>query len=774
MERRGGVQPRPEDKKNRLRRAAAAREDEARFLTLAEALPAAVILRRGDQMLYANQAATVLTGYPREELLKLAPFAAVHPEDLPLIREITLARQRGEEMPDPPEYRVLTKQGEVRWVERSARRITYAGEPAVVSIVWDITARKRAEEAVKESEEKFRSLAEALPVPILILQGQQVLYANQAVGKMHGIPRNELLKNFWQAIHPDDVPAIRERVASRQRGEAVPANFDVRTVTSAGEERWAECTSCEVTYGGRPARMIVVMDVTDRRRAEQAVRDSEERYRDLFENANDIIYTQDLEGNFTSLNRAAELLTGYSREEASHMNISQVVSPEYLDLARRMTQAKIEQGLPTTTYELEIITKHGRRLTLEVSTRLVRHGDRPVSIQGVARNITERRLLEDRLRQSAKMEAIGQLAGGVAHDFNNLLSLILGHSELLLESLGATDPRRHGVSEIHEAGRRAAALTRQLLAFSRKQVLQPVVLDLNSVVRDTGKLLRRLIGEDIHLQLALPSELGRVKADPGQMEQVLLNLAVNARDAMPKGGRLEISTSHADFSTVFSEGEYQIAPGSYVRLAVSDTGAGMDMATQERIFEPFFTTKGLGKGTGLGLATVYGIVKQSGGHITVISAPGRGATFHIYLPRTTEVQPADPAKEAAAPAPGGREVVLLAEDEPSLRRLVADFLRSNGYRVVEAENGAQAAEMAARHTGPLHLLVTDLVMPRMGGRDLAGQLLARHPNLRVIFLSGYDSEIGHEAAVLEPGTAFLQKPFSLTDLAQKARELLDR
>jgi signal transduction histidine kinase/ActR/RegA family two-component response regulator len=380
--------------------------------------------------------------------------------------------------------------------------------------------------------------------------------------------------------------------------------------------------------------------------------------------------------------------------------------------------------------------------------------------------------LEEQYRQAQKMEAVGQLAGGVAHDFNNLLTIISGYSELLLSRLPADDPSRELVEEIYMAGERAAGLTRQLLAFSRKQVLEPRVIDLNRIVDEAGKMLRRLIGEDVEVVTRLEDRLPKVKVDPGQAEQILVNLAVNARDAMPRGGRLTIATAAVEIDAGYARSHLEVEPGRHVRITVSDTGEGMDAATAARVFEPFFTTKAKGKGTGLGLATVYGIVKQSGGSIEVSSQPGKGTSFEIYLP-TAGVEAAELAPPAPVPALDGAETLLLVEDDPQVRALSRLALSMHGYAVLEAGNGEEAVRLSDGHAGPIHLLVTDVVMPRMGGRQLAEALRARRPSMKVLFLSGYTDDAMMRHGISHAEVAFLPKPFTPAALAAKVREALD-
>jgi signal transduction histidine kinase len=386
---------------------------------------------------------------------------------------------------------------------------------------------------------------------------------------------------------------------------------------------------------------------------------------------------------------------------------------------------------------------------------------------------TERKKLEEQLRQAQKMEAIGQLTGGIAHDFNNMLTVILGYSELMLQRLKADDPLRSEVEQVKEAGVRASMLTRQLLAFGRKQVLQPRVLDLNAVLTNMDQMLQRLIGEDIHLVTMPAPGLRRVRADPGQIEQVIVNLAVNARDAMPQGGKLTIETANVELDNAYAREHVSVRPGSFVMLAVSDTGCGMDRETQARIFEPFFTTKEPGKGTGLGLSTVYGIVKQSDGNIWVYSEPGRGTTFKIYLPRVEGAVEAVEPGLAPTRAVRGSETVLLVEDENAVRALIRSTLQANGYTVLEAHHGKHAIQIYEQHKGPIHLLVTDVVMPEMSGRELAEHLKTSRPNMKVLFMSGYTDKAIVNHGELDPDTAFLQKPFTPDALARMVREVLD-
>ena len=388
-------------------------------------------------------------------------------------------------------------------------------------------------------------------------------------------------------------------------------------------------------------------------------------------------------------------------------------------------------------------------------------------------DITERKHLEEQLRQCQKMEAVGRLAGGIAHDFNNLLTAIIGYSQLLLGRLEVGNPMQEELEEIRKAGERAASLTRQLLAFSRKELLQPQVLDLNALVANLDKMLRRLIGEDIELVTIFGPRLGRVEADPAQLEQVVLNLVVNARDAMPQGGKIVIETKNLELDEAYAHQHVGVSPGRYVMLAVSDQGCGMDAETLKHIFEPFYTTKHHAEGTGLGLSTVYGVVKQSGGNIWAYSEVGRGTTFKIYLPQVNEVVDARKTEAVSTAVAGGTETVLLAEDEKLVRKFVRSILEKSGYTVLEAHHGSEALRVALQHPGPIHLLLTDMVMPLMDGKLLAQRMVVLRPGIRVLYMSGYSENAVVHHGVLESGTAFIEKPFTVETLARKVREALD-
>ena len=626
-----------------------------------------------------------------------------------------------------------------------------------------------------EGTDFHRTLFECLPEPAWVYDAETLAFldVNAAAVAEYGFTRAEFLAMTLREIRPpEELPALEESVRANRPGLQRAGVFRHRKKDGAIIE--VAIASHDLSYGGRPARLVVARDVSEQQRAQRALVESEERYRDFFENASDIIVAMDLNGRMFSLNRAAETASGYTRAELTGLNFYEMVLPESLARVREMRRAKLEGEMERTSYEVVVRRKDGSPLTLEMSTRLIERDGVPVGFQGIARDVTERKRLEAELHQALKMEGIGRLAGGIAHDFNNLLTAILGQAELARLALDDGDQPRTELDQIAGSARRAADLTRQLLMFARKEVTRPEPMSLNELVLGIDKLLRRLIGEDIALMTMPAAGLGLVLADRGQMEQVLVNLAVNARDAMPHGGRLTVETANVTLDEAYARQRPDVAPGPHVMLAVSDSGSGIAPEVMAHIFEPFFTTKDAGKGTGLGLATCYGIVRQNQGHIAVYSEVGRGSTFRVYLPRVEGVagRPA-PVKAPPDEMPTGTETIVLAEDEPRVRGLIGATLRRAGYTVLEARNGAEALAFARTHTGPIDLLVTDLVMPKMSGQVLTEEVRRLFPALPVLLISGYTEDAAVRNGQMGQGVGFLAKPFSALDLARRVRAILD-
>jgi two-component system cell cycle sensor histidine kinase/response regulator CckA len=584
-----------------------------------------------------------------------------------------------------------------------------------------------------------------------------------------------LTEVFVARVEPTQIPIENPVVRVLQEGIVIDLEPNTYLVARDGRTIAISDSAAPIRddHGTITGVVLVFRDVTEHKRTEQALRGSEGRYRLLAEHSRDLIGLLDHRSQVLYASPSHESVLGMSPDDLLDQSIFTLIHPD--DRAQVQTALNNLGHVGTSaTIELRLHTTSGSWIVVEaILASIMDAVTGEPQLLFSARDITERKRLETQLLQAQKLESIGQLAGGVAHDFNNLLTVITGHADLALGMAAPNDPTRSDLEELRKAADRAAGLTRQLLAFARKQILEPRVLTLNDLVLEMDKLLRRLIGEDIEL-ITLPApDLGRVRVDPGQIEQVLINLVVNARDAMPEGGKLTIETQNVVLDDAYAQLRVGVIVGSYVMLAVSDTGIGMDQATQQHIFDPFFTTKAIGRGTGLGLATCYGIVKQHTGNIWVYSEVGQGTTFKIYLPRVGEAAELAVQPDGSQEMPRGTEVVLLVEDEPAVRNLVARVLRTQGYTLLEAGTGGEALQVIQTHPAVIDLLVTDVVMPEMSGKALADHMARRYPRIRVLFISGYtDRAIVHHGR-LEPDVIFLQKPFTPLALAQKVRAVLD-
>jgi two-component system, cell cycle sensor histidine kinase and response regulator CckA len=627
-----------------------------------------------------------------------------------------------------------------------------------------------------ESEELFRLISEnaADMIAVVDMEGRRI-YNSLSYEKVLGYSAEDLKSSTGlEMIHPDDRERVLEAAATARRtGKGRTVEYRIRH--KDGSWRVLESTASVIfDHKVQPEKLVIVnRDITERKSAVEALALSEAGFRNVVEGAPYGICRVSHEGRFLRVNPALEAMLGYTgQEDLLASNIGKDVFQKPVEFEQLMEVLQREGEFKDVQAEWK--RKDGAPITVLCSGRSVdRSGSGSPYIELFAEDVTERRILERQLRMTTKMEAIGRLSGGIAHDFNNLLGVIIGYSEILKRKIAAESPLYECADEIEKAGQRAVALTRQLLAFSRQQILTPAVLDLNSLVAGMEKMLPRLIGEDIVVTTRLNHEIGRVKADHGQIEQVVMNLAVNARDAMPQGGELRIETSNAVFDEAYVRQHPGAKLGSYVMLAVADTGTGMTAETLVHIFEPFFTTKEVGKGTGLGLATVYGVVKQSGGYLWVDSELGKGSVFQMFLPRVEETVTKAVSNAAPVEALRGGEIILLVEDADALRKLARSFLEERGFKVLAAANGQDALAVAANHKGKIDLLVTDVVMPGMNGRALAEHLLPKRPGLRVLYISGYTDSFIAGHGVLEAGTHLLHKPFTEQALIAKVREVLD-
>ncbi|HYJ32883.1 MAG TPA: PAS domain S-box protein [Candidatus Binatia bacterium] len=631
---------------------------------------------------------------------------------------------------------------------------------------------------LRDSEERYRRLVELSPDGVFVQSEGAIVFANLAGAKLIGADRPQRLFGtpMLELFHPDHRGDASARLAEAgTKGPAAP--FEEKMVRLDGAVIDVEVAAALFTYQGKPSTQIMIRDITSRKESEETLRRQAEFIRAVAESTGEGLYAIDRAGRVTFMNPAAGELMGWTRDELFLRDLHQMTHyrrPDGTSLPRHECPILTAMENRTTIERDDVfIKKDGSMLAVSLSSSPLRSATgETVGAVILFRDATERRRLEEQLLHAQKLEAVGRLAGGIAHDFNNLLSVIAGYGELVLADLKEPGAARSRVLEILRATERATGLTRQLLAFGRKQVIEPRVLDLNATAQDAERMLRRLIGEDIDIAMKLAPDLGRIQADPGQVEQVIINLAVNARDAMPRGGKLTIETTNVALDEDAVRGYVDVKPGHYVRLCVSDTGVGMDRETREHLFEPFFTTKEAGRGTGLGLATVYGIVKQSGGHVWVYSEPGWGTTFKVYFPRFGDVaEPGRPAIEAG-PAPGGTETILVVEDDEMIRSLIRDILESTGYRVLVADDPESGMKLIGEEQ-EIHLLLTDLILPGMSGRELVDKVAELKPDIRVLFMSGYSDEAVARHGILEPGLAFLQKPFSRDALVRKVREVLD-
>ena len=641
----------------------------------------------------------------------------------------------------------------------------------VLGIARDITERKRSEEEFRKSQQRLRMHIEHTPLAVVEWDLDfRVAAWNNSAERIFGFTRKEAMGQYADFIVPPDArPAVFQYWQNllSQHGPSTKAN---ENITKSG--RIISCEWYNTPLVDETGRVLgvasLVQDVTERERAEA-------KFRGLLESAPDSMVVTDRDGRIVLVNAQTEKLFGYKRTELLNQPIEMLMPERFrkvypahrIELAERPQAREVGKQL-----ELFGLRKDGTEFPIEVSlSPLIT--DQGALISSGIRDTTERLALEERLRQSQRMEAVGRLAGGIAHDFNNLLTIILGYSQILADGLPGTSRLADSNAQIKAAGERAAGITRQLLAFSRKQMLSPRVINLNDIVLNLDSLLRRLIGEDIEVMTAPAGDIGMVRADPGQIEQVIMNLALNSRDAMPNGGKLTLETANTTLDGTYALEHQPVEPGRYVMLAVSDTGHGMTTETMGRIFEPFYTTKDVGKGTGLGLSMVYGIVKQSGGYIWVYSEPNRGTTFKIYLPRVDQPAELVSMEKQLTGTSRGTETILLVEDDPQLRDLSSSILSQSGYKVLTASTPEEGIKICESNHRDIRLLVTDVVMPRINGRQLAERILKLCPKIRVLYISGYtDNAIVHYG-VLDPGLWFLAKPFTLSALVEKVREVLD-
>jgi two-component system cell cycle sensor histidine kinase/response regulator CckA len=779
-----------------IKRTQAEKELKLRAQLLDAASDSIFLHDRDGHFLYVNERAYKDRGYEKEDLLaKDLKMLATHEfadKNEQQIKELSI---KGDIIFESAHRR---KDGSIMPVEINARTIDLDNRRLVLSVARDITERKQAEETLSKNHHELQETAQRLDQSMHMLQliiesipvrvfwkdydlhylGCNTLFARDA-GLNH--PQQLLGKDDFAMGWKDQAGLYRADDRQVMDSRRPKLNIIEPQTTPTGAKIWLDTS--KVPLQNPNGEVIGVLgiyeDITERIEAEEALRDSEEKYRGLIETTNTGYVIVDLEGKVLDANPEYVRLTGHHElNEITGRNLIEWTAKE--DLEKYAVEIKncIQQG-SVKNFEVIYEGKDGRSIPVEINATIIR-GSSAAKIINLVRDIADRkqaeaalRQSEEQLQQAQKMEAVGKLAGGVAHDFNNILTAISGQSELLLLDLPEIDPRRHDVQEIQRATDRAASLTRQLLAFSRKEIIQPKVLDLNELIFNLDKMLRRLIPEEVQL-ISIPGlNLGSVFADPGQIEQSIVNLAVNACDAMPQGGKLIIETANADLDGEYCQRHAPVKPGPYVMLAVSDTGVGMDSETQSHVFEPFFTTKGTGQGTGLGLSMVYGIVKRNGGYIWIYSEPGHGTAFKIYLPRTVEAgESGEPPKITSASFEGS-ETILLLEDEDMVREITRKILQKEGYVVLTASSGSEALLIGEQHKGSIHLILSDVVMQDMSGPETVGRLLQKHSEAKVIYMSGHTENAIVHRGVFDQSVIFIQKPFRRESLLGKIREILD-
>ena len=729
---------------------------------------------------YANEYARQSLGYTLEELYNLCIVEIDTKFDLPGWKKHREIIQAGGM--DTIETVFRRQDGSTFPVEVTIDFVKFKGKNLSFSFIKDITERKETEKKLKESKERLELALKGTGAGLWDwnLENGEIVVSRrfeEILGYVHNELQPRTIQTWMQLLHPDDLEESKEILRKHLAGEVEFFEHESRIKHKSGQWIWIlnKGKISELNADGKPVRMTGThLDITRRRLAEEKIRDSEEKYRSLLNNQNDAIFLHKFKpqgfSHFTEVNEIACERYGYTKEEFMKLSPPDITKREDVTAHARPDHRQRLFTEGHIIFETEHITKSGKYFPVEISSNIIDFKDDKY-ILAVVRDISDRKQLQGQLHQAQKMEAIGQLAGGVAHDFNNLLTIINGYCELLMYR-DLPENIQVLIKEIQAAGLRAGRLTSQLLAFSRKQIIQPKIVNLNKLISDQMKMLGRLLGEDIEISILLDPDLGNTRADPGQLDQIIMNIAINARDAMPFGGKLTIETKNKTFEKKFINTHLGAKPGRYVSLSISDNGVGMDKGTVDRIFEPFFTTKGRDKGTGLGLSTVYGIVKQNNGFIYVYSEPQKGSSFKIYLPLIEKSikEPGDVADERENLM--GNATILLAEDDDGVRRVTHRALENYGYKVLIASNGEEAVRIFNANKDSIDLLLTDVIMPLMSGRELADKLLIENPSLKVLYFSGYTDDSIVQHGVLDEGMEFLQKPYTHVELAKKVKSIV--
>ncbi|MCC6796265.1 MAG: PAS domain S-box protein [Candidatus Hydrogenedentes bacterium] len=727
------------------------------------------------EIVLVNDMALDTFGYSREEFLTMTIEDPCGPDSLERLRK-TVRELKGV-IRRPGEFDMVHKNGSIIVIDSTTHDIELFGRQCRLTMLRDVTEKKKAEEALRLSDIRYRSSLELAPVGIMIHRDGVLRFANSAYAQMMGAESTEELlgRNVWDDIPKEFMPIVQARFSEvKAKREALPP-LEEQILRYDGTRIDVEISVGPTEYEGEESYIVVIRDITERKRSEEALRTSDERFRIVSKATNDAVWDWDIVTNTVWWGDGAKTLFGYASGEMPTTSETWMdkIHPEDRDRVIAGMAEAFASGGPLWSDEYRYVRADGAIVTVFDRAYIIRDDEgNPIRVIGAMADVSERKRLQAQLSQAQKLESVGRLAGGVAHDFNNLLTIVIGNAEFALSRLREEDPVRNEVNEIMTAAQRAADLTRQLLAFARKQIIEPRIVNVNSLVLGLEKMMHRLIGEDVVLTTMPDDRAALIKVDPGQMEQVLLNLAINARDAMPDGGHLTIEISSTDFAESHSHHGVDMEPGDYVLISVSDTGTGMDSNTLSQAFEPFFTTKEIGKGTGLGLAMCYGIVRQAGGHIWAYSELGSGTTFRIYLPRASQ-SGMQVGTHAALPEANGSETILVVEDEAKVREMVQKTLAAKGFKVLAAEDADDALIAARKYGGKIDLLLTDVVMPKVSGKELARELTKIRMDLKVLFMSGYAEDAIARHGILDEGVQFLSKPFTPQTLATKVRAALD-
>ncbi len=743
------------------------RESELKFRTLTEHNNAPVYVIQGEHFVYVNKAFTRLLEYTADECCRMAFWNVIHPDYRQMTKNRGLARQRGEKVPDRYEVKLLTKSEQTLWAELSVALIEYQGRPASLGTAIDITGRKMAEEALRHSEEQYRLLVENANEAIAVFQDLTIRFANRKMSEASEYPIDELIgRSFLDLIHPDDRELVVQNHLRRIQGQDLPGVYSFRFVTKSGEVKWAEINTAFIDWEGNTAVLSFLTDVTERKMMEEEIRRHNQRLEYLLTVAKIGIDIIDEGYNILYIDPAWSKIYGKPDGRKCY--------EYFMDRDAPCDNCGVPQAIAERRIVIkeEILVKEDNRI-VEVHTIPFEEGGRILAAEFNI-DITERKRLEQQLVHAQKMESVGRLAGGIAHDFNNILQAIIGLSHIALSEAAANRPSSEEIEQILTASRRATALVKQLLAFSSRQTMRCEHLDLNTIIGEMSGLLRRIIGEHIELTTESDEDLWSVYADPGQIEQIIMNLCVNSRDAMPDGGSIVIRTANCRLE----RDPTGLAPprkkGDYVVLCVSDTGTGMAKEVSEHVFEPFFTTKEIGKGTGLGLATVYGIVKQHEGWIELESSADSGTVFRIHLPASGKRSLRQAGKSTDTRTPSrGAGTILLAEDDELVRTLAVKVLGKAGYRVLTAVDGIEALELFRREGSGIDLFILDIVMPRMSGMDVCERIREENPAARIVLSSGYSEEGLDRKCLSGRFLSFIQKPYDPPEFLELVRRAID-